>query len=133
MVILGDPAYPALPWLMKPYQETVHTTSGQKAFNYRESRARMVLENSFGRLKGQLRCLLKRLDVKMQNVPHIVNLACVVLHNMCEMYGDNCLMEWVDDPSTFPCDTSHSPIHVDTPNNANIIHDAIMQHLTSTQ
>ena len=92
----------------------------------------MVVENSFGRLKGRWRCLLKRLDVKLQNVPHVVS-ACVVLHNMCEMYGDNCLMEWVDnDSSTFPCDTSHSLITA-TPNNANIIRDAIMQHITSTQ
>ena len=87
LVVLGDPAYPALPWLMKPYQETARTTDSQKKFNYRQSRARMVVENAFGRLKGRWRCLLKRLDFKLENVPYIVS-ACVVLHNMCEMYGD---------------------------------------------
>ena len=30
LVILEDPTYPALPWLMKPFQETVHTTTAQK-------------------------------------------------------------------------------------------------------
>ena len=86
LVILGDPAYPALPWLMKPYAENNSTTQQQHIFNYRQSRARMVIENAFGRLKGRWRCLLKRLDFKLENIQHVVA-ACVVLHNMCEMFG----------------------------------------------
>ena len=53
----------------------------------------MVVENAFGRLKGQWRCLLKRLNFKLKIVPHVVS-SCVVLHNMCEMFGDNCPTEW---------------------------------------
>ena len=49
LLFLGDPA---LPWLMKPYPENVTTTTEEKVFNYRQSRARMVVENAFGRLKG---------------------------------------------------------------------------------
>ena len=77
LVILSDPAYPALPWLMKPFPEYAHTTRRQKIYNYCQSRVRMVVENAFGCLKGRWRCLLKIIDCA----------ACVVLHNMCEMYG----------------------------------------------
>ncbi len=47
LVILGDPL---LPWLMKPFADTENMTRQQKHFNYRQSRARMVVENAFGRL-----------------------------------------------------------------------------------
>ena len=60
----------------------------------------MPIENAFGRLKGRWRCLLKCMDHQLENVP-IVVAACVVLHNMCEMFGDNCREEWVhhEEPS----------------------------------
>ncbi|XP_073684925.1 uncharacterized protein [Garra rufa] len=55
VVILGDSAYPALTWLMKPFSDNRLQTPGRRAYNYHHSRARMVVENAFGRLKGRWR------------------------------------------------------------------------------
>jgi len=52
LVILGDAAYPLLPWLMRPYTEGRGITPEQSVFNHRLSQARMTLERAFGCLKG---------------------------------------------------------------------------------
>jgi hypothetical protein len=132
LVILGDPAYPALPWLMKPFPENEHTTREQKIYNYRQSRARMVVENAFGRLKGRWRCLLKRIDCDLSNVSDIVA-SCIILHNICETYGDNCLEEWThhDDSSSSAPPLSTQASNSASTHDASNVREAIMKYVTT--
>ena len=95
LVILGDPAYPLLDWLMKAFPDNGHLTQQQRKFNYRLSKARVVVEHAYGRLKGRWRCLLKRLDVNVHDVSELVS-ACCVLHNICEVHGDTFDQEWIE-------------------------------------
>ena len=89
----------------------------------------MVVENAFGRLKGRWRCLLKRLDFNLENVPHVVA-ACVVLHNTCEMYGDMCLAEWINhiapDPPTL------DNVSINRQDDGANVRNAIMKFLSTT-
>ncbi|XP_058478698.1 uncharacterized protein zgc:113227 [Solea solea] len=91
--ILGDSAYPLLNWLLKPFHDTGRLTAEQQTFNKKVSRARVVVENAFGRLKERWRCLLKRNDCVIQLVKSMV-VTCCALHNLCESYGETYNSEW---------------------------------------
>ena len=85
-LIVGDSAFPLVPWLMKPYTNAV-LSAKQRYFNYRLSRARMVTEGACGQLKGRWRVLLRKCESSSTNVRTFA-LACVVLHNLCLRLGD---------------------------------------------
>ena len=96
LLVLGDPAYPLLSWLMKAFPDNGSLSCQQKTFNYSLSRARVVVEHAYGRLKGRWRCLLKRNDVLIRDVPKLVA-ACCVLHNVCEIHGETFDEDWMSD------------------------------------
>lgn len=50
-------------------------------------RARVVIENAFGRLKGRWGYLMKRNDCAINLVKSMV-LTCCALHNLCESQGE---------------------------------------------
>jgi len=72
---------------MKPFAFNTALTNQQKVFNYNLSKARIVVENAFGRLKAKWHRLTKCNDMNVSNVPHIVTAFCI-LHNVCELFGD---------------------------------------------
>ena len=92
--LIGDSAYPLLKWLIKPYPENDHMTEQRRNFNYQLSRARIVVENAFGRLKARWRRLVKKNDVIVKNVRHVIA-ACCVLHNLCEIHGEFFYDNWI--------------------------------------
>ncbi|XP_033124681.1 protein ALP1-like [Anneissia japonica] len=82
LLIIGDPAYPLLPNLMRPFSGRGRLTRPQNNFNYKLSLTRMVVEHAFGRLKGRWRLLLKENEHELANLRHVVQ-ACCTLHNIC--------------------------------------------------
>ena len=89
-LVLGDGAYPLLTWLIKPYNFGPALTRSEKLFNKKLCSARVTVERAFGILKARWRCLLKRLDNRIENVSAVV-IACCVLHNIYQMNIDDYL------------------------------------------
>ena len=80
-VILGGGVLSLRSWIMKSHGDAVLTP--EKAyFNYCFSRARMIMEGTFGKLKGRFRVLFRKCESKRETVK-ILGLTCVVLHNLC--------------------------------------------------
>ncbi|XP_056594081.1 putative nuclease HARBI1 [Triplophysa dalaica] len=77
-IILGDSAYPLLPWLMTPF--LVATTPAQARFNTAHCKTRCAIERLNGVLKRRFACL-NYLRVEPQGACNII-LACIVLHNI---------------------------------------------------
>lgn len=81
-VLLGDAAFPLKEYLMRPFPERSTTKGDAKDnYNYRLSRARMVVECSFGSITSKFRILHKSIETNVENAVHNVKAICL-LHNI---------------------------------------------------
>ena len=78
-VVLGDEIFALKTWFLKPYPGK-NLSEQERVFNYRLSRARRTIENSFGILAARWRIFRKPIKAKLDLVGLIVK-ACVCLHN----------------------------------------------------
>lgn len=84
-VIVGDAAFPLKTYIMKPYGTT--PTHKEKIFNYRLSRARRIVENTFGILVTRFRVFLNNIDMTPDKIDTITLAACS-LHNWLRKTSD---------------------------------------------
>uniref|UniRef100_A0A3Q1BZU4 DDE Tnp4 domain-containing protein n=1 Tax=Amphiprion ocellaris TaxID=80972 RepID=A0A3Q1BZU4_AMPOC len=80
----------------------------------------LVVENAFGRLKGQWHCVLKRNDCDIQLVKSMV-LTCCALHNLCEDHGETYETSW---------DIPEAAAEQGVEEGGRDVRDGLMQYLT---
>lgn len=78
-VFIGDEAFPLSTYMMRPYPRK-NLTDDMRIFNYRLSRARRTIENTFGILTARWRILHKPLCMSITNCENVFK-ALVCLHN----------------------------------------------------
>ncbi|KAH7968342.1 hypothetical protein HPB52_007950 [Rhipicephalus sanguineus] len=87
--LIGDSAYPLMPWLLPPYRQCgASWQPWMETFNAAHCRQRVVIEGAFGLLKTRFQRLMY-VDVAV--IPQTVDIvmAACVLHNIASRSGDD--------------------------------------------
>uniref|UniRef100_A0AAY4DIJ9 DDE Tnp4 domain-containing protein n=1 Tax=Denticeps clupeoides TaxID=299321 RepID=A0AAY4DIJ9_9TELE len=84
--LLGDPADPLLPFLMKEYSNG-GSMPQDRYVGLCLCRAHMVIGHAFGRLKARFHALKRPMDINLKDLPNVIY-SCFVLHNYCEANKD---------------------------------------------
>ncbi|CAJ1087321.1 protein ALP1-like [Xyrichtys novacula] len=96
LLIVGDPAYPLLEWLVKGYISSPYLTREQESFNVYLSSVRVGIEMTFGILKSRWRVLQKRSDFHFTFAPAMIA-TCCALHNFCQKERDFSNSSWLEE------------------------------------
>ena len=86
--LVGDDTFPLQPWLLRPYPGK-NISEEDAIFNYRLSRARLVIENSFGILAARWRIFLQTIQSNVETVNAIFR-AAICLHNFLFKTNKHC-------------------------------------------
>lgn len=86
-VFVGDEAFAMRHDFLKPYNQR-ELDYQKRIFNYRLSRARRIIENSFGILANRFRVFHTAINLKVDNIDKVV-LACCALHNFLRRISAN--------------------------------------------
>lgn len=96
--ILGDKAFTLNEYTMKPCEGIPDGNSKERIFNYRLSRARRVVENSFGILSAVYRLLRKPILLEPEKATKVV-LAKIYLYNYLRKHSSSTSL--ITPPGTF--------------------------------
>ena len=88
-VFVGDDAFPLRKDLLKPYSHCGSLTKTQEVFNYRLSRARRVVENSFGLLASRFQIYEKPIALSLATTEKVVKSTCAI-HNWLRRTSPGC-------------------------------------------
>uniref|UniRef100_A0A3B3T7P1 DDE Tnp4 domain-containing protein n=1 Tax=Paramormyrops kingsleyae TaxID=1676925 RepID=A0A3B3T7P1_9TELE len=78
-VMVSDAAFPLKPYLMRSYPGK-NLSHQKRIFNYRLSRARMVVENAFGILSSRWRIFHRKINLLPEHMDTLVMAACILLN-----------------------------------------------------